>query len=190
MQKDAKNEIEKLNKELSLIQNKISMYNISLKDFEDYYSILKSAISSGLLKDPLSFALTLSNASVIINTDDDEYKKKEYMNDLENIIANEIRKSLDGNGSILVQELNSMQDTINLYTITIGQLCNYYEKLRLAMMAKIDNIDYLACVRILQNANVEPPRALDEHIKLNDIQNKLSRIAIKLNQQTKGNQKK
>lgn len=178
---------EMLYKKLKSMQDDVLKNKISFKMFEEYYNLLKSGILSGLLDKPLSFVLTLSDA-VVMPIDNDEKKEKLqiYIEDLKNIIANEIRKSLDGDGIMLAQELTNMQKTISLYTITLQQYCSFCEKIRLAMMAKLDNVDYMECVRTLQNAKVEPTKTYDEHIRLHNYQKKLSDIVTQFEQSPKG----
>lgn len=179
-----------LNNKLKSMQDDVVKNKIFFKTFEEYYNLLKGGISSGLLDKPLSFAFTLSFALVMPINTDEEAKVQEYIEDLKNIIANEIRNSLDGNGIMLAQELNNMQKNTSLYTITFKQYCDFCSALDLAIMAKLDNVDYMECVRTLQNAKVEPAKSYEEHIKLHKHQRRLLDIVTQFEQQTKGKPRK
>lgn len=173
-------------KELKSMQKIVLMNNISFEMFEEYYNLLKRAISLGLLEKPLPFVLTLSDAAVMNITNDlKEEKIQEYREDLRKIVTNEIRKSLDGNEINLVQELNNFQKITSLYNITIQQYCDFCDKLSLAMMAKLDNVDYMECIRTLQRAKITPANTYDEHIRLHNYQRKLLDTAIQLEQSSK-----
>ena len=58
------------------------------------------------------------------------------------------------------------------------------------MMAKLDGIDYIALARTLLNARVELPKTYVEHVKYNNLLNRLSAINTKLEQQEKGTMRK
>lgn len=166
-------------------------YKISFETFEGDYNFFKYVILNGLVDNYLPFALALLNAKIFpAETDIQEEKLNTYMEDLENIIASEIRKSLIDNGIVLTKELNNMQSNIIQYVITLNDYCNYCEKLELAMMAKLDDINYLELARTLQNARVESPKTYDEHVKYNSFSNRLSTIITKLEQQEKGTKRK
>lgn len=166
-------------------------YKISFETFEGDYNYFKYAISNGLVDNCLPFALALLNAKIFpAETYMQEEKLNTYMEDLENIIASEIRKFLIDDGMALTKELNNMQSNITQYVITLNDYCNYCEKLELAMMAKLDGINYLELARTLQNARVESPKTYDEHIKYNSFSNKLSAIITKLEQHEKDAKRK
>lgn len=83
-----------------------------------------------------------------------------------------------------------MQSNITQYAIKLNAYCNYCEKLDLAMMAKLDSINYLELARTLLNARVESPKTYVEHVKNNNLLNRLSLINTKLEQQEKGTMRK
>lgn len=163
-------------------------YKIS---FEGDYNYFKYVISNGLVDNYLLFVIALLNAKIFsVETDIQEDKLNMYMVDLENIISSVIRKSLIDNGIALTKELNNMQSNITQYVITLNYYCNYCEKLDLAMMAKLDGINYIALARTLLNARAESPKTYDEHVKYNNFSNRLSAIITKLEQQGKGTMRK
>lgn len=179
-----------LDEKIKTIEENIIKNKISFKTFEEYYILLKIGISSGLLDKPLSFALSLSFAFVMpIDTDERESKYEEYIEDLKDIIAKEIRKSLDNSGINLAQELLNRQKNASLYTITFTQYCDFCSALDLAIMAKLDNVDYMECIRTLQNAKIEPTKSYEEHIKLHKYQRRLLDMATQIEQQTRYKQK-
>lgn len=178
---------EKLNKSLKQMQEDVLKNKISLKKFEEYYTLIKNGVATGLLDN----ALTLSDAVVLtMLTDNDEEKYYTYMKDLEDIIANEIRKSLGADVLILENRLNGMLKTINQYVVTLKQYYAFCETLQYAMMAKIEGINYLECAKALQNAKIESPKAYDEYIKLHNFKKKIASIVSQLEQPEKGKSRK
>lgn len=182
---------EKLNKSLKQMQEDVLKNKISLKEFEEYYTLIKNGVVTGLLDNALTYALTLSDAVVLpMLTDNDEKKYYTYMKDLEDIIANEIRKSLGADVLILENRLNGMLKTINQYVVTLKQYYAFCETLQYAMMAKIEGINYLECAKALQNAKIESPKAYDEYIKLHNFKKKIASIVSQLEQPEKGKSRK
>ena len=182
---------EKLNKSLKQMQEDVLKNKISLKKFEEYYILIKSGVTTGLLDNALTYVLTLSDAEVLpITTDNEEEKYYTYMKDLEDIIAKEIRKLLGADVLILESRLNGMMKTLNQYVVTLKQYYSFCETLQYAMMAKIEGINYMECARALQNAKIEAPKAYDEYIKLHNFQKKITAIIAQLEQQEKGKTRK
>lgn len=148
------------NKKVKSIQEDILKNQISFKKFENAYYLLKAGSKAGLIDNPLAFALTLSR---VIVANDEQYQS--YAEDIKNIIAWEIRKSLGDNVNSLVDELNILQNKTSLYIISLNDYCSFCDKLELAMMAQIDNIDYVKCLDALIKAKMQEPKTYDEYIR-------------------------
>ena len=85
---------EHLKKNLKLMQEEVFKNKISLKQFEEYYILIKSSIATGLIDDILTYALSLSDAVVLPLLDyGDDTKYLLYKKDLENIIAKNFRQN-------------------------------------------------------------------------------------------------
>ena len=172
-----------LNQELEKMQDNIMKNKITFQDFEGYYHFFKTALASGLLDKPLLYTLALSDAVVTMPIDNKE-KFYEYKKDLEDITANEIRKQLPAKGLLLADDLHKMQKIGYRYIITFKQYCDYCEKLSLSLMAKLENVDFLECAKILQNIKIETIN-YDEHLKLHILRLQLTRIIASLDEPKK-----
>ena len=177
-----------LNQELEKMQENIMKNKITFQEFEDYYHFFKTALASSLVDKPLIHTLTLSDAVVVMPVDKEEVFS-EYKKDLEEIIANEIRKHLPAKGLLLEDELNLFQKIKSQYIITFQQYTDYCEKLSLAVMAKLENVDLLECAKKLLSIKIETKK-YDEHLKLHILRLQLIRIIASLEEPKKSNQRR
>ena len=168
--KDAKKSLEAMSRD-------ISMNKIPFNQFQLYYTALKGYISLGT-EDYLPYAMSLSNAEVIII----DYNSK----DLGDIIANRLRKGLQAEKINLAEDYAKIKKLISTTNISLDSFYSSCDKLRLAMMAKIDGINYLDWAKTLQEASVIPAKTYDEIVKYQGYQKLLSDVVSQLEQNTKG----
>ena len=114
-----------------------------------------------------------------------------YYEVINNYIAKKIRKNLEKDGIDLVQKFAALKNRNNSYLMKVTEFCDYYYALNLAMMAKLDSIDFLDIIKTLYDIEVYPPISYDEIIKFNDCQKKLQNMFWNLvEQQTNENKRR
>lgn len=176
--KDAKKGLEAMSRD-------VSMNKIPFNKFQLYYTALKGYISLGT-EDYLPYAISLSNAEVIIIDYNSEELFKKISKDLGDIIANRLRKGLQAEKIDLAEDYAKIKNLISTTNISLDSFYSSCDKLRLAMMAKIDGINYLEWAKTLQGASVIPANSYDEIVKYQGYQKLLSDVVSQLEQNTKG----
>lgn len=176
--KDAKKGLEAMSRD-------VSMNKIPFNQFQLYYTALKGYISLGT-EDYLPYAMSLSNAEVLIIDYNSEESFKKISKDLGDIIANRLRKGLQTERINLAEDYAKIKNLISRTNISLDSFYSSCDKLRLAMMAKIDGINYLKWAKTLQGASVIPAKTYDEIVKYQGYQKLLSDVVSQLEQNTKG----
>ena len=86
----------------------------------------------------------------------------------------------------LAEDYAKIKKLISTTNISLDSFYSSCDKLRLAMMAKIDGINYLDWAKTLQEASVIPAKTYDEIVKYQGYQKLLSDVVSQLEQNTKG----
>lgn len=150
--------------------------------YEEYCKFLKEAISSDVIDDPSLIANILLNASVVIDNKKEEIKYGVYERFLKSIIAKEVRKTLGGDGCFLKKEIKEIKKKLDNNTITMYQLYIFCENIDLALLAQLEDVDYVGCLHTLQNAKVYTPKNADEYLALQNFNSLLSSIEVSNNE--------
>ena len=176
--KDAKKGLEAMSRD-------VSMNKIPFNKFQLYYTALKGYISLGT-EDYLPYAMSLSNAEIIIINYNSEELFKKISKDLGDIIADRLRKGLQAEKIDLAEDYAKIKNLISTTNISLDSFYSSCDKLRLAMMAKIDGINYLEWAKTLQGASVISAETYDEIVKYQGYLKLLSDVVSQLEQNTKG----
>ena len=155
--------------------------NLSFDKFEEYCNFLKQSISLEMLEDPSLIANILLNSSVLLENKKDEVKYGVYVRYLKSIIAREVRNTLGGNGSFLKNEINEIRNKFENNTVTLYQFYSFCASVTLALIAQLDDIDYVGCLHTLQNVKVYTPKNADEYLAFQDFNSLLSKIKVEDN---------
>ena len=150
--------------------------------YVEYCKFLKEAISSDVIEDPSLIANILLNASVVIDNKKEEIKYGVYERFLKSIIAKEVRKTLGGDGCFLKEDIKEIKKKLDNSTITMYQFYSFCEKIDLALLAQLEDVDYVGCLHTLQNAKVYTPKNADEYLALQDFNSLLSSIEVSNNE--------
>lgn len=156
--------------------------NLSFDKYEEYCKFLKEAISSDVVEDPSLIANILLNASVVIDNKKEEIKYGVYERFLKSIIAKEVRKTLGGDGCFLKKEIKEIKKKLDNNTITMYQLYIFCEKVNLALLAQLGDVDYASCLHTLQTVKVYTPKNADEYLALQNFNSLLSSIEVSNNE--------
>ena len=174
---------------LEKMQKEIAINKINFDEFEIYYKKLKEYIELGA-DDYLQYAISLSNALVLFITKDEEEVFKKQMNEIGNIIANNLRKKIENYKINLSSYYEDMKKAIGTKHIQLNEFCNYCDTLRLAMMAKIDGIDFLDWAETLQGAIITNTKTFEDSAKMLSYMIILGDIIEQLKQNTKSSIKR
>lgn len=172
----------------TIYQNKLNF-----SEFETYFNLLINEFLNNPDDERKGEQLTLalSNATVITYNKVEDEKLNSYYEVINNYIAKKIRKNLEKDGIDLVQKFAALKNRNNSYLMKVTEFCDYYYALNLAMMAKLDSIDFLDIIKTLYDIEVYPPISYDEIIKFNDCQKKLQNMFWNLvEQQTNENKRR
>lgn len=149
--------------------------------YEEYCKFLKESISSDVIEDPSLIANILLNASVVIDNKKEEIKYGVYERFLKSIIAKEVRKTLGGDGCFLKKEIKEIKKKLDNNTITMYQLYIFCEKVNLALVAQLEDVDYASCLHTLQTVKVYTPKNADEYMALQEFNSILSSLEVENN---------
>lgn len=155
--------------------------NLSFDKYEEYCKFLKKAISSDVVEDPSLLANILLNASVVTGNKREEVKYGVYERYLKSIIAREVRKTLGGNGSFLKKEIKELRNRFDDSTITLYKFYSFCEKVNLALIAQLGDVDYVSCLHTLQTVKIYTPKSADEYMTLQEFNSILSSLEVENN---------
>lgn len=150
-------------------QKEIEMNKISYDEFEKYYRFLK--IVDAVDRDNwFSFKHTLTNADVVINSDMEKSKFLILKEDLDNMIAKNLRTSLNIKHFDLKKSYENAKQQVSTEghggRLDFEDYCNLCEDLRLAIPARLDEELCFECATFLLNTPVSygytPFRVLEE----------------------------
>ena len=162
----------------------ISINKVSLPQFVEYYNNLKNAISSQLVKNPLNYLIALSNAEVFpIVSEEDKEELLRISEDLENAIALLAKKQIESKIN-LNDYFENMRNIISNQYLSFGQFVKYYNVLELAIMAKVEDVDFVTYAKTLLNAEITATTTYDQNIEINLLKKKLIQYIFKLEQET------
>ena len=185
---------EKLNKitlsktlinELNKALEDISMNNISFEKFEKYYNLMVSLVKINLTKEASKLAITLNNASVILDSPDKQDKYREDKAKIEVIVADIVRKYYEESSIKLSKIFEDMKQNVQKFNLSFEKYCYYVDLLKIAYMTKLEDLDYLEIAKCLQSTVVTDANTYEEAKIYNQNQLMLSEFIKKLSAEDK-----
>ena len=138
------------------------MYKIRFNEFEKYYNVIESLIANGLTKIGGDLAFALYNASVILDVPENQEKYEAYKEKLESIIVDTTRKYIEELGINVLEIFEDMKKTVQISNLSLERYCYYYDLLKTSYKAQLEDLNYLEIAKILQRAQVEGIKNIDD----------------------------
>lgn len=165
-------------KDFIRIENELRAGTISVDTYLDYFFKINTAVSKGIVKNPLRLYLALKNANVVVNVNG---------NELDNKIAvyNNVINTVNYLISYYAKEYINVDYDLDKYTNLLKKIADNYEFIdfnkfkeayyffELCVLAEIDNGYLLFFVNLLNGIYVRTDD-VNEIIDLNNMKNRLS----------------
>ena len=181
---------EQSKKYLDSMKDDVFHNKIFYNEFSTYFTHLKMMIDNGLIINYLDYALALSNASVMILTDTEKEAYKENRKELKKLISKAVKTNLNDKKINLKAYFEQMKKIIEINGyISIKQYISFCNSFSLALLAEIDDIDYLEIAKLLDGVKILESKEIqtyDENKKLNEYRQFIKANIKKLEENQKG----
>lgn len=169
MKKEKKNLINKeLVKEIETKLESMQWFVLTAKltgeQFQTYYALIKTAMELKVIKNPMPYLLSLSNAPIFVTTED-EYQNavriKEYITD-------ELAKTVRDFIGDEINDLYTLNDIQVNSRLSFKQFCDYCDKFKLAVTTKFEEVDIKQIALNLYRAKIDDLTSYNDYQKYND----------------------
>lgn len=169
MKKEKKNLINKelvkeIETKLESMQLFVMTHKLTGEQFQTYYALIKTAMELKVIKNPIPYLLSLSNAPIFVTTED-EYQNavriKEYITD-------ELAKTVRDFIGDEINDLYTLNDIQVNSRLSFKQFCDYCDKFKLAVTTKFEEVDIKKIALNLYRAKIDDLNSYYDYQKYND----------------------
>lgn len=168
-------------KDFIKIENELSTGSISVDTYLDYFFKINTAVSKGIIKNPIRLYLALRNANVVVNVSGKELDNKisvynNVINTVNYLISYYAKEYINADND-LDEYSDSLKEAINNKGfITFDVFKDAYYVFELYVLAEIKGNEFSKFVNLLSESFVKTDN-INEIIDLTNMKNRLSSYA-------------